>query len=257
MDTVSRSDRWNASLYDRKHAFISQYGEGLFELLAPKKGEYILDLGCGTGDIAKKLNDLGANVKGIDSSDNMIQQARNKYPDIEFDVEDATTLDYKDQFDAVFSNATLHWVKPPVRALSCIYGSLKSQGRFVAEFGGKGNVQLITTEIKKQALALNFPYHEERFPWFFPSIGEYATLMEEVGFTVTFATLFERPTPLIGNDGLRNWIEMFGKMMFEELGDERLNQLITNVEKGLKEIIFKEDTWIADYKRIRIIGVKE
>lgn len=187
----------------------------------------------------------------------MIRQARNKYPNIEFSVEDATQLDYKKQFDAVFSNATLHWVKPPESALCSIYDSLKNQGRFVAEFGGKGNVQLITTEIRKQAHELDLPYHEERFPWYFPSIGEYANLMERVGFNVVCANIFERPTPLKGTDGLRNWIEMFGKMMFEQLDHENLNQLISNVEKNLKEIMFKEDTWIADYKRIRVIGVKE
>lgn len=257
MNLVPKNDYWNANLYDQKHSFVSRFGEDLVQLLAPKQGECILDLGCGTGDIAKKINDLGANVKGIDSSSNMIRQARNKYPDIEFSVEDATELDYKSQFDAVFSNATLHWVKPPVSALYCIYNSLKNQGRFIAEFGGKGNVQLITSEIKKQAYELDLPYHEERFPWFFPSIGEYATLMEKVGFKVTFANLFERPTPLMGSDGLRNWIEMFGKMMFKELNYETLNQIITNVEKNLRETMFKEDTWIADYKRIRVIGVKE
>lgn len=257
MNLAPKNDHWNANLYDQKHSFVSQFGEDLVQLLAPKQDEYILDLGCGTGDIAKKITDLGANVKGIDSSDNMIRQARDKYPDIEFSVEDATELDYKNQFDAVFSNATLHWVQPPESALCCIYNSLKNQGRFIAEFGGEGNVQLITAEIKKQAYALGLPYHEERFPWFFPSIGEYATLMEKAGFKVTFANLFERPTPLKGTDGLRNWIDMFGKMMFEQLDHKILNQIIINVEKQLREIMFKEDTWIADYKRIRVVGVKE
>lgn len=134
---------------------------------------------------------------------------------------------------------------------------MKNQGRFVAEFGGKGNVQLITTEIKKQLQSLELTNHEERFPWFFPSIGEYTTLMEKAGFKVTFAHLFERPTPLKGPNGLRNWIEMFGKMMFEELDRETLNLVVTNVEDNLRETMFIEDTWIADYKRIRVIGVKE
>src|SRR5699024_8970592 len=188
-------DQWNANLYDQKHSFVSQLGEDLIQLLSPRPGESILDLGCGTGDIAKKLHDLGVKVEGIDSSDNMVRQARSKYPEIEFRLADARELDYKKQFDAVFSNATLHWVKPPLSALSNIYKSLKDQGRFVAEFGGKDNVQIITSDIKRQAHRLGFPYHEERFPWFFPSIGEYATLMEEVGFKVTFAHLFDRPTP--------------------------------------------------------------
>lgn len=256
--TVSpKNDRWNADLYDEKHSFVSQFGEGIVQLLAPEQDENILDLGCGTGDIAKKLNDLGAHVKGIDHSDNMIRQAQYKYPNIEFNVEDATKLNYKNQFNTVFSNATLHWVKPPESVLNCIHDSLKRQGRFVAEFGGKGNVNLITTEIKKQLLNLELPYHEERFPWFFPSIGEYTTLMEKAGFNVTFAHLFERPTPLKGINGLRNWIEMFSKMMFEELDHETFNRVITNVENNLRETMFKEDAWIADYKRIRVIGVKE
>jgi len=187
----------------------------------------------------------------------MVRQARSKYPEIEFRLADARELDYKKQFDAVFSNATLHWVKPPLSALSSIYKSLKDQGRFVAEFGGKDNVQIITSDIKRQAHRLGFPYHEERFPWFFPSIGEYATLMEEVGFKVTFAHLFDRPTPLMGADGLRNWIEMFGKMMFEELDHEDLNQIIRHVEESLRDSIFKDDRWIADYKSIRVIGIKE
>lgn len=147
---ITKVDNWNANLYDKKHSFVSQFGEDIVQLLAPNEGENILDLGCGTGDLTKKINDFGASVKGIDKSQNMVNQARSKYPDIHFNVEDATKLEYTNEFDAVFLNATLHWVKPPKSALSCIYNSLKSQGRFVAEFGGKGNVQQITDEIRKQ-----------------------------------------------------------------------------------------------------------
>lgn len=253
----STSDRWNANLYDKKHDFVSQYGEGVMQLLAPKQGEYILDLGCGTGDIAEKIKNFGANVTGVDRSINMVNQARDKFPDIEFQVIDATELGYINQFDAVFSNATLHWIKTPESVLDSIFKSLKKEGRFVAEFGGKGNVELITKEIKKQAIKLDVSYHEEQFPWFFPSIGEYTTLMEEAGFNVTFAEHFDRPTPLKGTDGLKNWIKMFGKMMFKSIDEKTLNRLMTNVEDSLREAMFKEGTWLADYKRIRVIGIKE
>src|SRR5699024_5771676 len=101
MKPVPTDDRWNAYLYDDKHAFVSQYGEDLIQLLAPKPEEYILDLGCGTGDIAKKISDLGAKVKGIDRSANMIQKAREKYPEIAFEVQDATEFAETNQFDAV------------------------------------------------------------------------------------------------------------------------------------------------------------
>lgn len=247
---------WDANLYDEKHSFVSIYGNDLLDLLNPKKEENILDLGCGTGDLTKKMYDLGVNVEGVDKSEDMINQARKKFPNMEFRVEDATKLEYRNQFDAVFSNATLHWVKPPKKALCCIYSSLRRNGRFVCEFGGKGNVQFITTEITKQLNALGLPYYEEQFPWFFPTIGEYTTLMEEVGFRVTFANHFDRPTPLDGVNGLRNWIEMFGKTMFEELDSETIDLIVTNVENNLKEIMFKDNSWIADYKRIRVVGIK-
>lgn len=81
-----KNDKWNANLHDEKHAFVSQYGESLVEVLAPKQGENILDIGCGTGDIAKTISDHGANVQGIDASENMVAQARGKYPNISFDV---------------------------------------------------------------------------------------------------------------------------------------------------------------------------
>lgn len=256
-DTTRKGDVWNANLYDGKHSFVSKYGNDLIGLLQPNKEETILDLGCGTGDLAKRLYDLGALVKGIDQSENMIAQAKSKYPEITFEVEDATQLKYENDFDAVFSNATLHWVKLPKKALSCIYNSLKEGGRFVAEFGGKGNVQLITDQIKNACNKLELYDFEERFPWYFPSIGEYTTLMEEVGFRVIFANHFERPTPLDGENGLRNWIEMFGQSMFKGLDNDTIDEIITIAEENLKEVLFKERNWIADYKRIRVVGIKE
>ena len=164
MKTQSIQDHWNANLYDQNHSFVSKYGSNLIELLAPKLGEKILDLGCGTGDLAKKLDDVGVNIVGADKSQNMITQALNKYPNISFVVGDATDLDYHTEFDAVFSNATLHWVKQPKRALECIFQSLKPGGRFVAEFGGKGNVKTITDEIIHQINKSGIEFKQEQFP---------------------------------------------------------------------------------------------
>lgn len=250
-------DQWNANLYDEKHSFVSLFGSDLVELLAPQKGEHILDIGCGTGDLANKLHDLHVDVLGIDNSPNMIQQAKGKYPHLHFLVDDVTDLKYKNDFDAIFSNATLHWVKKPKQALQCIYNSLKTKGRFVAEFGGKGNVQQITDEIINQFNSLGIEFTPDRFPWNFPSIGEYSTLMEEVGFRVTFAHHFDRPTPLEGANGLSNWIVMFGSSMFEGIPDNIKTQIITNAENNLKDRLFENGTWVADYKRIRVVGIKE
>ncbi len=250
-------DQWNAALYDHKHSFVSNYGTDVIELLAPKKDEHILDLGCGTGDLAKNLFDRGIHVVGIDKSANMISQAQNKYPKIPFYVNDALDLPFKNTFDAVFSNAVFHWIKQPVLALENIYSSLKEGGRFVAELGGKGNVQMITDEVRNQFQQLGLNFDEELFPWYFPSVGEYTTLMEKVGFDVIYAYHFERPTHLEGENGLRNWLKMFGESMFAGFGEETKNIIIMNTEQNLRSIMYKDSNWIADYKRLRVVGIKK
>ncbi|WP_434801659.1 class I SAM-dependent methyltransferase [Robertmurraya yapensis (ex Hitch et al 2024)] len=254
---MERNNLWNANLYDGRHNFVSQFGQSLVELLAPKPGERILDLGCGTGDLANQIYENGVDVVGVDSSVNMVEQAKNKYPDINFIVEDATSLEYNSEFDAVFSNATLHWVKPPIKALLGIYDSLKPGGRFVAEFGGKGNVQTISNGILFEIEAAGFEFKKAHFPWFYPSIAEYSTLMEEVGFRVTFAQHFDRPTPLDGDDGLKNWIQMFGNQLFTGVPEDIQEDIIKKVENRLKGALYTDGQWVADYKRIRVIGIKE
>ena len=131
---------WNAEHYDNKLGYVSELGKGVISLLDPKPGEKILDLGCGTGDLTHEIAESGASVMGIDQSDIMIQQARKKYPDIAFTVGNAEELDMNQQFNAVFSNAALHWMKNPSKVIEGVRGILLPEGRFVAEFGGKGNV---------------------------------------------------------------------------------------------------------------------
>jgi trans-aconitate methyltransferase len=248
---------WNAKLYDGKHSFVSKFGEELISMLAPMEGERILDLGCGTGDLANKLDSFGVNVVGVDMSVSMIEQALSKYPNLKFETRDAIDLQYIEAFDAVFSNATLHWVKPPKEALEGIYRALKLGGRFVAEFGGKDNVKIITDEIMTQSKNVGIDSNMEKFPWYFPSIAEYTTLMEEADFRVTFANHFDRTTPLTGEDGLKNWIEMFAGGMFKGVPEATKDLIITKVINNLRNDLYYNDSWFADYKRIRVIGVKE
>ncbi|KKI91977.1 methyltransferase type 11 [Bacillus sp. SA1-12] len=255
--TFNKKDLWNADLYDAKHSFVSKYGEGLLDLLAPKPGEKILDLGCGTGDLAKKIVGYGSEVVGVDKSQNMIAQAKGKYPEIRFEIKDATNLDFNQQFDAVFSNAALHWIKPPKAAVISIYNSLKQNGRFVAEFGGKGNVKMITDEISNQLKKAGIDYYQDKFPWYFPSISEYTRLMEEAGFTVVYAQLYHRPTPLMGEDGLKNWINMFCANFFEGMEQVQRDKMMKRIEEQLKDRMFFEDHWLADFRRIRVVGMKE
>ncbi len=260
MEQDQRSnDAWDASLYDAKHSFVSAFGRELIDLLAVCQGEHILDLGCGTGDLTQRLAELGAEVIGIDMSENMIQAARTKYPQLDFQVVDALELSHCGAFDAVFSNATLHWIQPPEQVAARIFRSLKVGGRLVAEFGGQGNVQTIVDEILRQRAVLGQDLPLSSLPWYYPSIGQYASLLEMTGFRVTSAQHFARPTPLEGKDGLRNWIEMFGAALLAGLSAAAVAQVIANVERNLAGVLYNahSDAWLADYRRIRVVAVKE
>lgn len=250
------NNHWNANLYDHAHQFVSAYGEDVITLLDPKNNEKILDLGCGTGDLTHKISSMGSKVLGVDYSDHMIDQAKMKYPQIQFQVKDILNLNYDKLFDAIFSNAVLHWIKQPSQALGEIYKSLRIGGRFIAEFGGKGNVQKITYRIIKEKEKLGYPYKKEHFPWYYPSIGEYTMLMEQIGFTVMYAESFDRPTKLEGSDGMRHWLSMFATTFIEEVDQNEKELLLTNIENSLADDLFHSDHWIADYKRIRVKAVK-
>ncbi|NGP46603.1 methyltransferase domain-containing protein [Bacillaceae bacterium SIJ1] len=246
--------KWNASLYDTKHAFVSQYGSSLIEWLQPKAGEHILDVGCGTGDLSHSIAATGAQVTGIDASREMIEEAKEKYPKLAFFVVDAHELPFSEQFDAVFSNAALHWMLRPSAVLTHIAKSLKPQGRFVAEFGGQGNVETIRTVLLKQCHAHGLTNAEA--PWYFPSIGEYTSRMESAGFVVTQAVLYDRPTPLKGEDGLQSWIHMFADGILSHTDTQTTIQIIKATEQELKPLLYENNTWTADYRRLRVTAYK-
>jgi trans-aconitate 2-methyltransferase len=249
-------NNWNTDLYEDKHAFVWQYGENLLKVLNPKPGESILDLGCGTGQLTEKIAQAGAEVIGIDRAFSMIETARQNYPHLRFDVADARDFHVLKPLDAVFSNAVLHWIKEADAAIASIHQALKPGGRFVAEFGGKGNVQAIVTALYSalEAIAIS---PQALNPWYFPSIGEYATLLEQQGFDVTYATLFARPTPLTeGEAGMANWLEMFADAFLAGLSADQKIQIIRTVEEHLLPTLYQEGNWTADYRRIRIVAIK-
>jgi trans-aconitate 2-methyltransferase len=243
---------WDPGLYDGKHAFVWQYGASLLELLAPKPGERILDLGCGTGHLTAQIADRGADVLGIDSDEAMIEQARRGYPKIRFERQDARDFHFSEPFDAVFSNAVLHWIREPERAIACVRRALKAGGRFVAEFGGKGNVRQIVEALVKVAETLGCG--TPALPWYYPGIAEYTSLLERHGLEVTFATLFDRPTPLEGEQGLRNWVTMFARDVLRQLPSERHEDYLRALETALRPSLYDDGQWHADYRRLRIVA---
>ncbi len=249
-------NNWDADLYENKHAFVWEHGQYLLKLLNPKPGESILDIGCGTGQLTAKIAQTGCEITGIDHASSMIEKAKQNYPHLFFNVADARTFQVDQPVDAVFSNAVLHWIKEANEAIASIYQALKPGGRFVAEFGGKGNIQAIAQALNSalEAIAISAP---ARNPWYFPSIGEYATLLEQQGFHVTYATLYARPTLLAEKEaGMANWIKMFADAFFVGLSANQQMQIIRTVEEQLKPTLYQQGTWTADYQRICIVAIK-
>ncbi|AFZ30198.1 Methyltransferase type 11 [Gloeocapsa sp. PCC 7428] len=259
-------NQWDAKLYDRNHTFVSELATDLIEILAPQAGDCatrstggdrILDLGCGTGDLTNKIASQGVEVVGIDSATTMIEQARNKYPHLHFEVLDARNLQYKEEFDAVFSNAALHWITEPEKVIFGVHQALKSGGRFVAEFGGKGNVKAIITALYQALENAGYPVNTISNPWYFPSIAEYGNLLEKHGLQLTFATLFDRPTRLEEREkGVQNWLRMFANSFLDTFSSEQQARIISDVENQLRPVLYQNGVWFADYRRIRIVAVK-
>lgn len=254
---MAELQKWDAEFYDRNHGFVSSHGRGLVELLSPKSGENILDLGCGTGELTSQIADSGAITLGFDASGEMIGKARRNFPGLRFEQADATSFQFPDKFDAVFSNAVLHWVPESGKAASRIYDHLKKSGRFVAEFGGKGNNRQMLSAMRNSMTGRGHLENSKIDFWFYPSIAEYSKILEEAGFRVTAAWHFDRPTPLSGSDGMRNWFRMFGSRFFIGIDPKEIEEIYSDIEKTLKPEYFKNDTWIADYVRIRICATKE
>lgn len=253
----SSVNAWYADLYDSKISFVAERGKEVVHLLNPQPGERILDLGCGTGDLTSEIGRSGAIPLGIDLSLSMIEKARFKFPDLQFAVVNAETFRTTEQFDAVFSNAALHWMKGAAEVIKSVWLALRPGGRFVAEFGGKGNVSTIIKGIT-EVLAEHGISAAERNPWYFPSIGEYSSLLEQQGFHVTYAVHFDRPPSLKGGEsGLKHWLHMFCDDFFQTATAIERETMMDQIAEKLKPALYQNGTWFADYRRIRIRAVKE
>lgn len=243
---------WDTQRYLKHHGFIIERGRALVDLLAPQVGECILDLGCGTGDIAAAMAERGAQIVGIDASATMIATARARFPLLDFRVADAAMLPFESTFDAVYSHAVLHWVLRADEAARGIARALKPGGRLVAEFGGYRNCEALETAFGDALHRVaRREYHS---PWFFPRLSGYAAQLELHGLIVRAAWHFELPTPLKGEDGLRQWLLQFLPQHLDGLDDAAREAVLAETETVLRPALWHDSAWWADYRRLRIVA---
>jgi len=229
---------------------VPALGAGILARLAPKQGERILDLGCGDGTLTVQIADLGASVVGVDSSPAMVAAARAR--GIDARLMNISALSFDNEFDAVFSNAVLHWVRDADAAVAGVYRALCHGGRLVAEFGGHTNVAAIGTALRA-VLARRAVEYE--WPWYYPSPAEYRRKLETHGFDVADVVLFPRPTPL--PTGMDGWLRTFAMPLLANATPDQKEQLLRETIALLQPALCDEaGQWTADYVRLQVIAIK-
>lgn len=246
------SQQWNVENYQKFASFVPQLGQPLLDLLQPKPKELVLDLGCGDGALTEKLVQAGCEVVGVDASPEMIKAAKAR--GLTAFVMDARELHFEQQFDAVFSNAVLHWVKEPELAVAGIARALKPGGRFAAEFGGKGNVKTIEDALIRVVEYL-YPDGRSLSPWYYPAPEEYQTLLDQHGLKVETIALIPRPTPL--PNGMRGWLKTFAGPFLKPFPESFHEHILKEAESVMKPTLCDKDgNWHADYVRLRVLARK-
>lgn len=241
------SDVWNPDIYDRNARFVSDLGGGVVELLAPQKGERILDLGCGDGDLTLKLMEAGADVLGYDSSPSLLESARLKGIDVQ--LGDGQAMPFQQEFDAVFSNAAMHWMPDQQAVIDGVARALKPGGRFVSEMGGHGNMAAVRVAIHR--VLAEFDCHgPDVEPWVFPDPDAQAARLERAGFEVLQISLFPRPVVLPTD--MRGWLVTFAAAWMRPSCGDQLDEALDRVTEYLRPILCDSQVrWTADYVRLR------
>lgn len=243
---------WNSTLYDKKHDFVAEYGKGLLESVPKNDEQAILDLGCGTGILTVQLAELCNKVIGVDSSQSMIDKAKEQFGNIEFMVCDALALPFENEFDVVFSNAVFHWISDHYALLKNIHKVLKPQGLLVCEFGANGNIATIENAFAKACNSLGYVY-EPKFN--FPVAEDFGKLLENNGFVIDRIYDYDRPTVLKDNEqGLVNWMKQFFASELAVMPEYMQTMVFEQVEELTRDILWNKEEWVADYRRLRAIA---
>jgi SAM-dependent methyltransferase len=243
---------WDPDRYARNARFVADLGLPVLELLAAQPGERILDLGCGDGVLTEKLAALGCQVVGVDSSPEQVAAAQARGLDAR--VIDAQRLPFEAEFDAVFSNAALHWMRPPDAVIAGVWRALEPGGRFVGEMGGAGNIAIVQ-EALQTALARRGVDLQQTSPWYFPDEVAYRQKLEAAGFVVTSIERFPRLTPLPGDVG--DWLETFAGSFLGVFPDDERTEVIAELRELLWPRLLNGDgVWVLDYVRLRFAAVK-
>jgi len=249
---LNTQQRWDPDSYARNARFVSDLGAPVLELLAPQPGERILDLGCGDGALTARIAAIGCSVVGVDGSASQVEAARRLGLDAR--VDDGERLDFDAEFDAVFSNAAIHWMKRPDDVIAGVSHALKAGGRFVAEFGGYGCVEKI-----KRALIASLARRgidgERINPWYFPTVEDYSARLVRGGFAIRYIALIPRPTPLPTE--INGWLETFAQSFMAPLGPDDRAGFLDEVRHSLQpELCDANGNWFADYVRLRFAADK-
>jgi SAM-dependent methyltransferase len=252
LQKMAHAQTWDPERYARNARFVADLGAPVVELLAPRASERILDLGCGDGALTVKLASMGCHVVGVDSSAAQIDAARKLGLDAR--VMNGEALDFDSEFDAVFSNAAIHWMRNPAKVIAGVERALRSHGRFVGEFGGYGCVAKIKKALV-EALDRRGIKGEAASPWFFPTVEEYSQHLTNGGFVINYIALIPRPTPLPGD--ITGWLETFAESFTSNLLPAERSSYIAEVQEALRpELCDAEGKWTADYIRLRFAANK-
>ena len=236
---------WNAADYAAHARFVSDLGQPVLDLLAPRRGERILDVGCGDGALTTRIVESGAAVVGVDPAPDFVAAAAARGLDAR--QLDAQALPFEDEFDAVFTNAVLHWIPDLDAALRGIRRALRRGGRFVGECGGHGNVAAVSTALQAVAQRHGVP---ARLPWRYPTPDDFTARLIAAGFRPMSIELIPRPTPLAS--GMAAWLRTFAGPVFEQLpAGVREPALEETVDLLRWSLCDEQGRWTADYVRLR------